>query len=76
MYFLNIGLLMFLCTNNYRFSPAKGWASPPSCWALQNPIGVEEQTQNRWKSPPSTPSQSDVWNGMPIDSNRSVTFKL
>lgn len=51
MYFLNIGLSMFLSTDNCRFSPAKGWASPPSCWALPNPIGVEEETQNIWKSP-------------------------
>lgn len=30
MWFLNIGLSMFLSTDNYRFGPANGWASPPS----------------------------------------------
>lgn len=57
MYFLNIGLSMYLSTDNYRFSPGKGWASPPSCWTLANPIGVEEETQNIWKSP-KTPFHS------------------
>lgn len=49
--FLNIGLSMFLSTDNHRFSPARGWASPPSCWALPNPINVEKETQNIWELP-------------------------
>lgn len=47
---------MLLSTDSCRFSPAKGWASPPSCCTSPALIGVEEETVSDSDPKPPTPS--------------------